>query len=470
MGLYSSFREFFARRTRDNDVTRTQPIRPYERDNTGGMPINEKLITGLYRGTNEGLQFASPLAVTPDNVPVNLVSIPTPTANDDATKERLRRLIDEKKEDFPIIERTKCAYGTAWRWAWYDSKNMALVWEAIPDASVSDIEQDTLSGEINAIYTHDRFKVTTGENRTAYIERRRKITPEQVTVKWEGDANARGTNLSYTGRNVFGTMPIPFGRDCGENEHRGHSVLARNMRSYRALHEIELKRAQILADFNPKLNIKTTSVKSWLDNNGLTDILHANDTVFESRLYIGEKDDTIDITYLPSDATKPHSDAIKELTHKIVIGSEVPEIFWGTLATGNEASVDSHRDLASQYIAALRDEDSRPYERLFNDSLRILSFVEQTRYGAVTMGWGRFEMVSTLVKSQILANASAAISQIVTNAGGTKDDVLYFWRMFFPDLPETDISAFTAGIKDMAKHAAFARTDMYGQTGSNDEE
>jgi hypothetical protein len=153
-----------------------------------------------------------------------------------------------------------------------------------------------------------------------------------------------------------------------------------------------------------------------------------------------------------------------------VIGSEVPEIFWGTLATGNEASVDSHRDLASQYIAALRDEDSRPYERLFNDSLRILSFVEQTRYGAVTMGWGRFEMVSTLVKSQILANASAAISQIVTNAGGTKEDVLYFWRMFFPDLPETDISAFTAGIKDMAKHAAFARTDMYGQTGSNDEE
>lgn len=466
MGVF----DFFKRRTRDEDLSRTSPMRPFERDATGGLPANAKLLEGLYRGTNEGLQYASPLALTPINVPVCLVSVPTPTANDDITKDRLRQLIAEKSEDFPIIERTKCLFGTAWRWARYDSKNMELVWEAIPDSSITDIALDAVSYEIKAIFTHDRFKVVKSEGQTEYVERKRIITPESVTVKWlTGKGNAFTVTDEMTGRNAFGTMPIPFGRDCGENEHRGHSVLGRDLRVFRSIHEIEKKRAEILADFNPKLVISTANVAEWLRVNGYENIINANDTAFKSRLYVSAKDETIDMKYLPSDATKPHTDAIEALTKKAIIGSGVPEIFWGTLATGNEASVDSHRDLAVQYVASLRDEDSSPYERLFNDSLRILSFVEQARYSPITMGWGKFEMLSTQAKAAVLQSVSTAIGTLVANASGTKDDVLYFWRMFFPDLPETDANKFADGIKIMAQHTAYARTDMYGQIGDGGE-
>ena len=51
----------------------------------------------------------------------------------------------------------------------------------------------------------------------------------------------------------------------------------------------------------------------------------------------------------------------------------------------------------------------------------------------------------------------------MTSCGGTKEDVFWFWKKFYPGLPEADIAAFSAGLTEMAKHKAFSNTDAISQ-------
>jgi hypothetical protein len=446
---------------RKKDLSKRQPLRPREVDATGGLPANEETLSGLYNGSLPELQFASAMAYTPINIPVSLVSIPTPKADGDNTKEAIKELIQLKSAEFPIITRTMLQMGTAWRWVRYDAKNRQLIWESIPDGSITDIEVDPSTFAIMAIYTNERFKVTSGESKTEYIERKRKITREKITVRWSGTGKNFGETTSA---NPFGHMPIPFGHDCGENEWRGHSVYARGLRTMKASHEIMLKQCQILAEFNPKLIHSVASVEGWMDNNGYTDLSHASDDVFESRMFLNKKDsEKTEFIHLPTDATKAHADAIKTLDQRTIIASGVPEIFWGTLATGNEASVESHKDLAIQYIGSVREEMDASFEELFNNSLEVLAFVNMTSYTPVTNAWNAFDMVSVEVKAKIFQMVASGVSSLVTNASGTKDDVLFFLKQFYGALPEADVTRFSDGIKDMARHKAFAASDIISQ-------
>ena len=75
-------------------------------------------------------------------------------------------------------------------------------------------------------------------------------------------------------------------------------------------------------------------------------------------------------------------------------------------------------------------------------------------------------MMSPLVKAQVLQTAAAGIGSIVQNASGTKEDIYYFWKRFYPKLPETDIKVFTDALTEMAKHKAYAASDIYSQNES----
>jgi hypothetical protein len=440
------------------------PQRPVNTDVTEGMVANADILNGLYYGSEIGLQHASPYAYAPVNVPISFMSIPTPIATDDVTKEAIKKLVEERSEEYPIIERTKRIMGTAWRWVRYDAQSMSLIWESIPDQSITDIQKDPSTNDITCLRTNEMFKVCVGENKIIYAQRKRTITPDKITVQWIGDKSGLPL-MDSTSSNPFHHMPIPFGHDCGENEWRGHSIFCRTLRTYKTIHDVEQNRSQILSDFQPKLVHEVSDADSWLKNNGYsTDITRAINDTFLSRFFLnifGKEKSSI--LALPSDATSPHERALDQYIKRLVMGDGIPEIFWGEVATGNAASTDSQRDAAVQYVDAQRKEDNAPYDRLHNDSLEVLAFIDNARYTKVTNAWDEFDMVSPLVKAQILQTVSAGIGAIVQNASGTKEDIYYFWKRFYPKLPETDIKVFTDGLTEMAKHKAFSVSDVYSQ-------
>ena len=445
------------------------PQRPVQNDVTEGMVANPKVCMGLYYGTEVEFQHASPYAYAPVNVPISFMSIPTPIATDDATKEAIKKLVEERSEEYPIIERTKRIMGTAWRWVRYDAQSMSLIWESIPDQSITDIQKDPSTNAITCLRTNEMFKVCVGENKIIYAQRKRTITHDKITIQWIGDKSGLPL-MDSTSSNPFHHMPIPFGHDCGENEWRGHSIFCRTLRTYKTIHDVEQNRSQILSDFQPKLvhEVGTNDVDSWLKNNGYaTDINRAIDDTFHSKFFLNifGKEKTSIVT-LPSDATSPHERAIEQYIKRLVMGDGIPEIFWGEVATGNAASTDSQRDAAVQYVDAQRKEDNAPYDRLHNDSLEVLAFINNARYSPVVNAWDEFDMVSPLVKAQILQTVSAGIGAIVQNASGTKEDIYFFWKRFFPRLPDTDFVAFTTGLTEMAKHKAFSVSDVYSQNDS----
>jgi hypothetical protein len=455
---FELFKQIFSGgRTVETD--KRAPRRPQERDMTGGLVANAETLKGLYYGTAAKLQFASATAFTPVSMPVMIMGVPTPVVDksDEATKDAVARIVDLFMDDFSIIHRVMLRNGTAWRWPRYNANTNSLIWEMIPDECITDLEIDILSGEIKAVYTHDNFKVTRGEGQIAYVERKRKITRERIDVRWV--TKASGLPLEDSSSiNVFGTLPIPFGHDCDEGEWRGHSVYGRILRLMRASHEIELARDEELSLFKPKLVQTVKDVGKWLDNNGYAGVDEVD--VFSADMFLNMAEEKTEFLHLPSDATKQYNDALADSLKRIIIGSGVPELFWGPIATGNAASTDSQKDMAIGYISYLREEVTKAYTRLINDSLKILSFVEMARYQPVKIKWDAFDMVSAEARARIFQAVSSGIAALVNSAGGTKDDMLFFWRKFFPDFPETEIAAFSAGITAMASHKALSTQDI----------
>lgn len=458
----SRFLDNFFRRnpTHEVDLTKRQPHRPAPMDKTGGMCADAETMLGIYYGTDPKTQFAAPLAFTPISVPVSLMGIPTPVSGDDATDAVIKAMLAAKADDIPIIHRTSMLMGTSWRFPRYDARGMSLVWESIPDQTITDTETDIVSGEILAIYTHELFKCTKGENQIGYAERKRKITRQRIDITWV----QKGGNIALTDAssvNPFGFLPIPFGSDCGEGEWRGHSRLGRILRLMKSTHEIELKRDQILAQFSPKLIQGVKNIEAWLANNGMTDLCTVDP--FADDFYVNiEGDESTHFEYLPADATTQHTAAINDNIKRQIIGSGIPELFWGPIATGNAASTDSQKNMAVAFVESLRNEMAKPWEQLINASLVIQGFVDMRKYKPVTIKWNLFDMVAPEIRAQILSSVAAGIGQIVNFASGTKEEMLYFWKMFFPDMPG-DIKEFTTGIIETAKHKALATADAATQ-------
>ena len=174
-------------------------------------------------------------------------------------QEELNREIEKRAADFSLITRTKCLLGTAWRWPRYSAAKGEVIWESIADSSITDITIDPVTLEIIAVYTHDRFEVVNnGDGMTQFAERKRKITPKEINVKWVSTVRGVASTMQdATMVNPFGTMPIPFAREPGENEIRGHSVLSRVLRTLRASHEVTLNICEIASKYKPKLVVST---------------------------------------------------------------------------------------------------------------------------------------------------------------------------------------------------------------------
>jgi hypothetical protein len=442
--------------------------RPGHVDMTGELPSDAKTLYGLYYGTDVGLQFAAPLVKTPIDVPNNLIGIPTPKAKDKKTQDAVTSIVDDQLDEFPIINRTFMLIGTSWRWCRFSQKLGRVIWEALPDETVTDIEIDLDTNEINVVWDHVQIKYTAGENVTKYAERKRRIGHDYIQIWWYGVNNGDKAELrNIKMRNPFGFIPIPIGHKCIENKWRGNSVLGSNLRLLKSIHEIQYNRDEILSKYKPKM-IQTTSEgnsDNWLKNNygekgNVIDV-----DPFDDDFFINGPEESTKFEYIPSDATRQHTEAINDNTKRVIVGSGVPELFWPGLATGNHASTDIQKDLGISYIHDLRRELNRAYTQLFNQNLTIKGYLEQTQYTEVRNEWDQFELVSKEAQARIFQMFTAGIGTIIQNAGGSYDDLKYFYDKFYPDMPERTRKKLMDGMNELlTNHTLLLKGDVYDKT------
>jgi hypothetical protein len=427
----------------DNSFTRK------DRKLKGGLPSNEKLLRGIYDGGNQDFALASYILTDFVNLPRNLAGIPGVVAENDCENdnELLKQLTQLLIDEFPIIVKTMLIVGTAWRWARWSDKSRRLQWETIPDDAITQIIIDPDTEEITGIYTDEQIEFGEGAQNIRYANRRRHFTRENITEEWTGGVNKK---IEY--RNPFGILPIPFGHDCWEGEWRGQSVFARALRLIKSTHDILYKRDEILSEFTPKL-IQTIAgdegaVAIWRRNNGLAD----KGAVFDPYgidFILNQQGDTTDFRALPSDATAQYTAAIADNEKKIMMASDMPELFFGGLSTGTQAANDVQSRAAVEYIKSIQAETIKPLTELVNHSLRILAYTNFAKPPRVKIAFGAFDLMSAAQKAQIMGVYAGGLSSLMGSGALTPEGALYFTKLLFSDFPAQSKEDLMEGMKEM---------------------
>lgn len=435
------------RSPQERDLSKqTITVRPAFRRLNGGFATNEKLLKGIYTGANQEFSLSSYIATGMVDVPKNLTGIPDIKVLEGYDDTLVKALVPLLLDEYPIIIATMLTQGTAWRFPRWSDKLQRLVWEAIPDASVTALILDPETGEIAEMWIEEQIEYQTDRYSMQIATRIRHITKDTITEEWTGYKHER---KQYT--NVFHLMPIPFGHNCYEGEWRGHSVFSRVLRLMKSNHDITYKRDEILAMFEPKMVQGVDQVDTWVHNNTIAvGKGQADLDVFSQQLVVNQSGESTNFMFLSSDATGQHTLAIQDNLKKIMIGSGVPELFFGGLATGNYASTETDRLLALEYIKGIRRELTKATIALVNSSLEILAYVRFKRtVPKVHLTWGTLTLLSETQKAQILGSYASSMSTLLQNGNTSPEGALFLTRGLYPDYPADNPDAFMDGLNRM---------------------
>jgi hypothetical protein len=436
---------------KDSVTTLATPRRPGPRDMTGGFQANEAMLKGLYKGTHPGLQFASPLCYTPVNLLVQFMGYPTPRAEGDhpETQAALDFLVKFFRPS--RIHRGALIVGTAWRWPRFDSSQLSLACEAIPDSVITDILIDIASERPYAILTDERIRLSTGENQIANVQRTRRFEPGRVSVRWLGERPQSVQDEDAV--NVSGSLPSPFAHDADEGEIRGTSVFSRAIRILKDYHDTKFRISETLTKFRVKQVQTVRDPAQWRKENGLDDeSAFASYDIADNDLIINRENETTKYEFLPKDATEALEKALGTDFWLVVESQGMPELFFGPLATGNHASTDVNLDQAVKYAESERGDMTPPWQALLAAGLRILSVARGENYKGFTMGWNRLDGVSPQVKSEIFLRFTQAAAQLVNSATCTPKQLHRLWEINFPESDPGDFKEFLGGIEEMMRH------------------
>lgn len=457
----SRFTWFFGKEPQGEEPTRISPRRPASRDMSAGFTANEDMLVGLYHGNFRGLQFASPLAFTPISMPVQMMGLPTPHSDDPVTQAALDEITDAMAGQMPKLHRSFLLLGNTWRWPRFDASLLAPAWEIIPDKIVTDIQIDLPTGRMNAILTHEKIKLSVGENKTANVERKRIFTARDVSVKWSGE---KPENIQdFSARNVAGILPVLFAHDVDEEGFRGYSALSRIIRDLKDYHDTDFRASEALTRFRIKQKQKVKDVGAWLENNfGSKDASAlAEYDITGNDLVINVEGEETSYEFLPGEAMVAIEKALERKFWKVVEGSGIPELFWGPLATGNHASTDTQLEQAVAYINSIRAEITKAYYDLYAGTLAVMSVARMQAFQPFAMGWNRLESVSPMVKAQILSSFAQAVANLENSATATPEQLYELWKLNFPETKPGKYEDWRKGINEMALHKQFVG-EMYG--------
>ena len=433
------------KRTTDRDLSKQQiAVIPAPRK-LKEVAANEPLLRGIYKGSAQEFALASYLVTGMVDVPRNMTGIPGVIPDQGQSDRLVKELSSLIVDEFPVMVAEYLVTGTAWRWARWSDKLHCLVWEAIPDSSITSMIIDLDSGEITELWIDEQLEYSEGEINTVYSNRKRHITKTQITETWKGKANK---TTQY--KNPFGFMPVPFGHNCFAGEWRGNSVFARVLRLLKEMHDISYTRGEILSEFVPKIIQTVNDVKKWKENN--TKHLGIKEEVidvFGRKLFANQIGETTAFITLPAEATSSHTQAVQDLERKIMKGSGIPELFFGSLATGNHASTETDRLLALEHIKGLRRELTKGTQELVRQSLKILSFMRFTQPPEVSIQWGNLSLLSEMQKAQVMGAYASAVVPLLRDGAVSPEGAFWFTKELYPEFPAEDAAHFMSGLDEM---------------------
>jgi hypothetical protein len=371
------------------------------------------------------------------------VGVPVFSSADRVTQEWVDLFYPYVLDNAPIITQTKLITGTAWRFPLWDTRNRKVVWRAIPDDEIISIKTDIDTGEITDIYTEMQIERTREWFDKDVLLIKRHYNRDRILTDTEGRKVER--------ENYFGVMPLPFGHDCFEGEFRGTSIFARSYRTMKSTHDIIFNRDLILSTFKPKmvqtvLEASDKAVEAWKANNNIKEHLDP----FDHELFVNMQGEATQFLFLPSDATAQHTAAIENNVKRVILGSGVPELFYGSLATGTQAANDAQVRLAVEYTKDLRREDVSWYKDLINASARIYSYANAQRFAAIDTDYSALDMLSTVQRATVFSTYASGLSTLMTAGTLTPESAMYFTELFFSDYPHKTAEEFIDGMARIA--------------------
>jgi len=440
-----------------SNPTKRQRRAPVDVDFTDSLQVNYELTKGLYHNSYPGMKLAGAMAYTPIAIPVYFMGVPAATTEDnDDINEILKKITKEKIQQFKEIH-TQCHRdGTVWIFPYYSSEDNKVIWEFIQDETVTDIIRDINSNKIIKLITDEQITISIDYGKTAEVRRQRIFTDKKIEIKWLRGAQNVPTELKdRVQRNVIGIIPINFSNNKDGNEIRGHSDYERILSDLKNYNDIDYRWSLFLAKFGPKLVIELQDVKQWLYNNAydsINDIDIASDEIFLN-LYDREK-----VSYVfPEGAFEAYATALKKTFRKIVEGSSMPEILWGTKVSGNLGSYKDQMDLVVKLVEEKRMQKTDKYNQLFIATLQLegIANIKTIPDLELKIEWDNLDAISEETKSIIFKNFAEGLSKIVDSAAGTMEQVYKIWSKLYPGATEDDFKEFKKGITEMAEHKQY---------------
>jgi hypothetical protein len=455
MGIF----DWFKPQEQVTNPTKRPPRRPDTTDWTDSLQVNLELTKGLFHNSYPGMKLAGSMCFTPISVPLWLMGLPIPFSEDEKVQEILLKTLKEKSRIIQQIHLQCHRDGTCWVFPHYSEKEEKVIWEFIPDDSVSDIIRDINTQEVIEIITDEEIKVSIGYDKAVTVKRRRSFTKEKITIVWlSGSGAVPGQLEDKSYKNVLSILPISFANNKDGTETRGHSDYERIVSDLKDYHDIDLKRSKMLAKFDAKMVQEVTNVDVWLANNGHSSITDVDISTTDLIFNLTDKERTSFV--FPENAHEAYSSTLRNKFRKIVEGSGIPEILWGTKVEGNKASADQQMDITVKYIEDKQDQKNHSYEDLFSATVR-LELMAQAGNGfnkdfEIIIKWNDLDAISEETKSIIFRNYAQGVAYLVGVAGISREQLHKFWLAVYPDLTAEEYEKFLKGISGMAKHKQFS--------------
>jgi hypothetical protein len=370
----------------------------------------------------------------------------------------LIKIIEDHANDCYMLHLLSHRDATAWIWPFFSREQNKDIWEFIPDDVISDIIRDLNTGEVIMIIADERITIKTAENTTSTIRRKRTFTRKLVKIEWSENGTAITGLVSGIFKNPTGIMPIPFANNRDGDEVRGHSDYERIISDLKNYHDTDLSLSELLTKFSPKMIQEVQNVDDWKKANGITSMADINIASLDFIINLFDKERT---TFeWPAGAHEAGMAKLTQIFWKLVQGSGIPEIFWGTKVQGNYASADNQVDMAIQFVEDKQRQKNEPYKQLISATaqLRNIARMDSTVPVVTELKWNALDLLSETAKIDIFSKFASGLSALITSAGITKEQAYKIYQRMFPYATEASFDDFRAGLGEMAKHKAFSNT------------
>jgi hypothetical protein len=440
--------------------TRYKRNAPAVKDWTDGEAVNFALTSGVYHNTYPGMKLAG-FGFNIINVPVSFMGLPIPKTENEAIQEELNNIVNLMTDQMKDIHIQCHREGTIWIYPKFTAKD-GLIWEFIRDDSVSKIVRDVNTGKVFRIETDEEMTLSVPNSTNEVTVRRKRVfTKTKITVKYEGQVPEGVKDKSS--RNPAGILPIPFSNNADGDEVRGHSDYERIVTDLKNYHDTDLAESTALIKFSPKIVQTVKDAKAWAINQGgytMDEFVNEFD-VAEHDLFINTIDEKTELL-TPDRVTASYTEKLKQIFHKLVEISGVPEIAWGLKTQGNMASVEENMAILMNYVRDKQEQKVEAYEILFTASLRLLNTARlvSTVPNDISIEWNNLESLSAKTRSEIFKNIADGLSKIVPAGLWSFDMIHKFMLTQFTEITPKDSEEFKTGIKEIVGHLAATKASL----------